>query len=90
MKTTTVRIDNDMLGRVDGLAKSLSRSRSWVINQAIDRFLDYEEWFAKEVKDGLKEVERGEIATHDEVVEVFRKWGVDASYMDAQSTCKSG
>jgi predicted transcriptional regulator len=79
MKTTTVRIDNDMLGRVDGLAKSLSRSRSWVINQAIDRFLDYEEWFAKEVKDGLKEVERGEIATHDEVVAGFRKWGVDAS-----------
>jgi predicted transcriptional regulator len=79
MKTTTVRIDDDMLGRVDGLAKALSRSRSWVINQAIDRFLDYEEWFAKEVKDGLEEVERGEIATHDEVVASFRKWGVDAS-----------
>lgn len=79
MKTTTVRIDNDMLGRIDGLAKSLSRSRSWVINQAIDRFLDYEEWFAKEVKDGLEEVERGEIATQVEVVAGFRKWGVDAN-----------
>ena len=79
MKATTIRIDDDVLGRIDGLAKALSRSRSWVINQAIDRFLEYEEWFVKEVKDGLAEVERGEIATHEEVVARFRKWGVDAS-----------
>ncbi|MBW2010508.1 MAG: CopG family ribbon-helix-helix protein [Deltaproteobacteria bacterium] len=79
MKTTTVRIDDDVLGRVDGLAKTLSRSRSWVIKQAIDRFLEYEEWLVKEVKDGLSEVERGEIATHEEVVAMFRKWGADAS-----------
>ncbi len=79
MKATTVRIDDDKLGRVDSLANTLSRSRSWVINQAIDRFLDYEEWFVQEVKDGLKEVERGEIATNDEVTARFRKWGVDAS-----------
>ena len=79
MKTTTVRIDEGTLERVDGLAKVLSRSRSWVINQAIDRFLEYEEWFAQEVQSGLAEVERGEFATHEEVVYGFRKWGVDAS-----------
>ena len=79
MKTTTVRIHDDVLGRIDGLAKSLSRPRSWVITQAIERFLEYEEWFVKEVKDGLVEVERGEITTHEEVVDRFRKWGADAS-----------
>ena len=79
MKATTIRIDNDTLGRIDGLANTLSRSRSWVINQAIERFLDYEEWFVQEVKDGLDEVERGEIATDEEVAATFRKWGVDAS-----------
>ena len=77
MKTTTVRIDDNVLNRIDGLAKTLSRSRSWVINQAIDRFLDYEEWFVKEVEDGIAEVERGEIATDKEVLEKFRKWGVN-------------
>ena len=79
MKATTIRINNDTLGRIDGLANTLSRSRSWVINQAIERFLDYEEWFVQEVKKGLDEVERGEIATDDEVAARFRKWGVDAS-----------
>jgi len=79
MKTTTVRVDDHLLDRVDGLAKVLSRSRSWVINQAIDRFLEYEEWFVQEVKDGLTEVEKGEIATHEEVIAKFRKWGANAS-----------
>lgn len=78
MKTTTVRLDDNVLDRVDGLAKVLSRSRSWVISQAIDRFLDYEEWFVQEVKDGLEEVEKGEIATQEEAVAKFRKWGANA------------
>ncbi|MDO9264224.1 MAG: CopG family ribbon-helix-helix protein [Desulfosalsimonadaceae bacterium] len=79
MKTTTVRINDDILGRIDGLATTLSRSRSWIINQAIERFIDYEEWFVQEVTDGLKEIDQGKIATDDEVAAGFGKWGVDAS-----------
>ncbi len=71
MKATTVRIDDDVLGRIDDLANTVSRSRSWVINQAIGLFLDYEEWFVQEVKDGLKEIERGEVSTDDEVAAKF-------------------
>ncbi|HIJ69339.1 MAG TPA: ribbon-helix-helix protein, CopG family [Deltaproteobacteria bacterium] len=79
MKTTTVRLDDKMVDRLDGLAKVLSRSRSWVINNAIERFLEYEEWFVLEVKDGLAEVEKGEVANQEEVIAGFRKWGANAS-----------
>lgn len=79
MKATTVRMDDQLLERVDGIAKSLSRPRSWVITQALERFVNYEEWYVQEVKDGLAEVERGEIATGKEVADSFKKWGLDAS-----------
>ena len=49
-KTTTVRMEGRTLKRVDGLAHAMSRSRAWVINQAVERYLDYEEWFVGEVK----------------------------------------
>ncbi|MGM0656016.1 MAG: CopG family ribbon-helix-helix protein [Thermodesulfobacteriota bacterium] len=39
MKATTVRIDDNVLDRVYGLATDLCRSRSWVINQAIKQIL---------------------------------------------------
>jgi len=72
-KTTTIRIDDTVLGRVDSLAKSMSRSRNWVIQQAVDRYLDYEEWFVHQVEQGLEEVKRGETLSHDEVMAEIRK-----------------
>ncbi len=78
MKMTTVRVDDHLLDRVDGIAKSQSRPRSWIINQALERFVDYEEWFELEVKAGLTEVERGDVALDTEVRSAFNKWGVDA------------
>lgn len=78
MKATTVRIEENMLARVDSLARSLHRPRSWVINQAIEKFVDYEEWFIREVEAGVQEVGQGQVATDEEVAKAFGKWGVDA------------
>lgn len=77
MKATTVRMDEDILGRIDGLATELKRSRSWVLKEAIERFLDYEEWYIQEVRKGIDEVSRGEIASPEEVKDRFRKYGVN-------------
>jgi predicted transcriptional regulator len=79
MKATTVRMDDQLLQRVDGIAKSQSRSRSWIITQALERFVNYEEWFKLEVEQGLAEAERGDIAGDAEVKNAFKKWGVNAS-----------
>jgi predicted transcriptional regulator len=70
-KTTTVRMEGRTLKRVDGLANAMSRSRAWVINQAVERFLDYEEWFVGEVKQALKEAEAGQLVGHEAVV---KRW----------------
>jgi len=39
-----------------------------VINEAIERYLDYEEWFVGAVKRGLKEAKTGELLEHQAVV----------------------
>ena len=49
----------------------MSRSRAWVINQAVERYIDYEEWFVAEVKEGLKEVRAGAVVEHEAVM---RQW----------------
>jgi len=78
MPTTTVRMEQDTLDRLDGLAQAQGRSRAYVIKEAVDRYLDYEEWFAVQVKQGLDDVEQGRIASRKEVQEVFARFGVDA------------
>ncbi len=79
MKSTTVRMADTLLQQVDGIAESLNRPRSWIINQALERFVAYEEWYIQEVKSGLAELKSGEVAADKEVVDRFKKWGVDAS-----------
>ncbi len=67
-KTTTVRLNARTLKRVDGLARAMSRSRNSVISDAVEKYLDYEEWFAREVHKGLKEARAGRVVDHDAVV----------------------
>lgn len=66
--TITIGMGPGTLKRIDGIARAISRSRAWVINQAIERYLDYEEWFVSAVNRGLKEGETGELVEHDAVV----------------------
>jgi predicted transcriptional regulator len=67
-KTTTIRMDSRILKRIDGIARAMSRSRAWVINQAVERYLDYEEWFVDAVRHGLKQASAGELVEHEALV----------------------
>ncbi len=79
MKATTIRMEDSMLDRVDSLAKSVQRSRTWIINQAVEQFLTYEEWFVREIETGIKEAKSGNIASSEEVVQRFANWDVNAN-----------
>ncbi|MHB8653921.1 MAG: CopG family ribbon-helix-helix protein [Terriglobia bacterium] len=35
--------------------------------EAIERFVEYDQWFVGEVEKGLAQIERGEVLTHEEV-----------------------
>ncbi len=74
-RTASIRIDEEILGRLDGLAKSMDRSRSWVISHAIERYLDYEAWFDEKVREGVAEADRGELIPHRQVIDELRREG---------------
>ena len=61
------------LKRIDGVARALSRSRTWVINQALERYLDYEEWFASEVQVGLKQAAAGDLVDHEAIMKSWER-----------------
>lgn len=72
-QTTSIRLDSEKLARLDRLAAAIDRSRSWVMNQAIEQYLDYEEWFAQSVREGIASADRGELTPHDEVMAEARR-----------------
>ena len=72
-RNISLRMDDEQINRVDRLASELGRSRAWVLNQATDRFLEYEEWFVQQVRDGIADADAGNTIPHDQVMAEMRR-----------------
>ena len=72
-RNISVRMSEEKIRQVDRLARALGRSRAWVINEAMDRYLAYERWVIEQVEQVLAEAEAGETVPHDEVMAGVRE-----------------
>lgn len=70
-KVTSIRLSDDLVAKLDLLAASLDRPRSWLIEQAIIRYVDEEAWHVAAISEALAEYQRGKPALkpHAEVME---------------------
>ncbi|MGD1074753.1 MAG: ribbon-helix-helix domain-containing protein [Thermodesulfovibrionales bacterium] len=59
MSTTfSVRIDEETMERLERLAKSTSRSRSYLILDAIKEYIEINEWQIGEIKQAIEEADK--------------------------------
>jgi len=72
---STIRTDEGTLARLDNVAKQMGRSRNWALNKAIEDFVEYHEWYAAKVQEGIKAAEEGRFATQEEIDSVFTEFG---------------
>ena len=77
MTTVTTRIDEETQSRLDQLAKATARSRSWLVADAIRRYVEEEGWQVAAIEEGVRQADAGDFATEDEVKAAFAEWGVD-------------
>ena len=75
----TIRLDDEMLAKLDALAADTDRSRSWIAAKAIESYVELNAWQIARIRDGMAEADRGEFATTDEVEAVFAKYRIRAA-----------
>ena len=73
--TFTVRIDTGVKKRLERLAKSTGRSRSFLAAEAINGYLEINEWQVAGIKHAMASLERGEGIPHDSVKDWVASWG---------------
>lgn len=73
--TFTVRVDSAVKKRLEKLAKSTGRSRSFLAAEAIGEFVDVNEWQIAGIKRAMQSLDRGEGIAHEQVSEWVRSWG---------------
>jgi predicted transcriptional regulator len=62
-----VSLNPDLEAKLARLAAERGSDAEALAREAIERFVDYDEWFIKEVEKGLEQIARGEVLTHEEV-----------------------
>ena len=62
-----VPLSPDVQSKLGRLAAERGRSAEALAREAIERFVDYDEWFIRDVEKGLAQIDRGEVLTHEEV-----------------------
>lgn len=73
-ETITFRVDARKKKSLDAIAAGMVRDRSYVLNEAIDNYLDVYEWQVAHVKEGVRQAKAGKFASDAEVAAAFARW----------------
>jgi predicted transcriptional regulator len=58
-RTISFRLDEEKIEALDGLAESVDRDRSYVLNEAVTNYLELHAYHESLIKEGLKAVREG-------------------------------
>ena len=75
--TFTVRVDSADKERLEALAKSTGRSRSFLAAEAISEYLDVNAWQVVGTKHAMASLDRGERVPHQSVKEWVASWDTE-------------
>ena len=62
-----VKLSPDLEGKLERAAGRRGVSTELLIREAIERAVDYDDWFVREVEKGLAQIDAGQVLTHDAV-----------------------
>ena len=73
--TFTVRVESAVKKRLEELARSTGRTRAFLAAEALNAYLDANEWQIAGVKRAIASLDRGEGVSHNEVKDWVASWG---------------
>jgi len=72
--TVSIRIDLAIKKRLEKLARSTGRSRSFLAAEAISEYVDLNEWQVAGIQKAVVSLDRGEGVPHERVKEWVSSW----------------
>jgi predicted transcriptional regulator len=62
-----LKLTPELQAKLDEIAAQQGRDAQSLVQDAVQRLVDYDQWFVREVEKGLAQIERGEVLEHEEV-----------------------
>jgi predicted transcriptional regulator len=67
VKPMEVPLSPDIQAKLARIAAERGRDTQTLAQEAIERFVDYDEWFTRQVQEGIDQLDDGQFVTHVEV-----------------------
>jgi RHH-type transcriptional regulator, rel operon repressor / antitoxin RelB len=72
-ETISFRLESEKREALDAVASALDRDRSYIINEAIEAYLDVQRWQMEHIRKGLRQADAGKFATEAEMKKTFSR-----------------
>ena len=70
----TLRVPEEIKAKLDKLAQATHRSKSYLAEEAITRYIDLEAWQIGEIEQAIQEADRGDFATPPDLAGLLKKY----------------
>jgi predicted transcriptional regulator len=71
--TLTVRIGAETRDALDAIAANLDRDRSYVVNEALEGYIELHRWQIEHIRQGLREADAGKFMTPAQMKNLTRR-----------------
>ena len=77
--TLTIRLDEQTKERLDRLAESVARSKSYLVTRALQDYLELNEWQVKAIKKAVNKADSSDakFVAHEDVSAWLETWGTE-------------
>lgn len=62
-------VPSEKVSKLDAVAANQERDRSYVLNEAVDLYLDHHKYYTELVEQGIADIEAGRTMTQEQVIE---------------------
>jgi predicted transcriptional regulator len=73
-ETISFRVQVQKRRALDAIAQAQDRDRTYVLNEAIDAYLDVHQWQIEHIQEGIRQADAGEFASDAEAAAAFSRW----------------
>ena len=68
-----VKLSPELQAKLDSIAAEQGRDSASLVQEVVERLIGYDEWFMRQVDEGLAQIDRGEALEHEEVAARMEK-----------------
>ena len=73
-QTISFRLESEKVSALDELAQSLDRDRTYLLAEAVQAYLDTQQWHLAQIRGGIAEADAGQVIDHRKVRAMTSRW----------------